>query len=71
MRKPTERPALIADDDAVRWFARLERALGKGDYPFAAIARDRLHELGWVVEPVQSRSTPKKDATGQRGGHVS
>jgi hypothetical protein len=71
VRKPTERPALIADDDAVRWFARLERALGEGDYPFAAIARDRLDDLGWMVEPVQKRPKPIQDATGQGGGHVS
>jgi hypothetical protein len=48
-------PNLIADNDPVRWFHRLERAVREQDYPLATIARDELRRLGWTVEPAQNR----------------
>jgi hypothetical protein len=55
-----------------RQMVRPTRASTRGrGLPDAAIARDRLDDLGWIVEPAQKRPKPKQDATGQGGGHVS
>ena len=62
MPRHRDRPALIPDDDPVRWFVRFERALREEDYPLAAIARDRLYKLGWNVEPTQSGPTHRQPA---------
>jgi hypothetical protein len=67
MSRRKDRPALVPDDDPVRWFVRFERALREEDYPLAAIARDRLHDLGWKVEPAKDRPTPRQVARGERG----
>ena len=67
MPRRKDRPGLLPDDDPVRWFVRLERALREEDYPLAAIARDRLHELGWKVESMQGRHTPCQATRGERG----
>lgn len=67
MPRRKDRPGLIPDDDPVRWFVRLERAFREEDYPLAAIARDRLRELGWKIEPTQCRHKPRQAASGQGG----
>jgi hypothetical protein len=60
MSRRADRSDPIPDDDPVRWFARLERAIREGDYPLAAIARDRLRRLGWqVASPTQGRSVSR------------
>jgi hypothetical protein len=69
MSRRALRPAPIVDDDPVRWFARLERAVREEDYPLAAVARDRLRDLGWRVESeTQSRSSGRQSPSGQDGG---
>ena len=52
------RPDPVPDDDPVRWFARLERAVREEDYPLASVARDQLFDLGWQVQltPPRGRS---------------
>jgi hypothetical protein len=63
--RSTDRPKPIADDDPVRWFARLERAFKEADFPLAAMARDRLYALGWKIEPTRSRLAPARQGGGQ------
>ncbi|HZW31425.1 MAG TPA: hypothetical protein VFF52_12000 [Isosphaeraceae bacterium] len=43
------------------------------DFPLAAVARDRLFDLGWRVEhdPPQTRQDARQTARGQGGDHVS
>jgi hypothetical protein len=67
-RRPV-RPTPIDDSDPVRWFARFDRAIREEDYPLAAVARDRLFDLGWRVERAvtQRRLTPRHAAPGQGG----
>lgn len=70
MSRRVVRPTPIDDPDPVRWFARLERAVREQDFPLAAVARERLFDLGWRVEhnPPQSRPTPRQAAAGRQGG---
>ncbi len=72
MSRRAIRPTPIDDPDPVRWFARLERAVREEDYPLAAVARDRLFDLGWRVEhaPPQGRPEARQNAPRQGGGHV-
>ncbi len=64
MSRRSVRPMPVDDPDPVRWFARLERAVREEDYPLAAVARDRLFDLGWRVEhgPPPSRSSARQAA---------
>ena len=70
MSRRAVRPTPIDDPDPVRWFARLERAMREQDFPLAAVARDRLFDLGWRVEhdPPHSRPTPRQTAPAAEGG---
>jgi hypothetical protein len=51
----------VPDDDPVRWFARLTRAIGESDFPLAAIARERLFDLGWAVAHVPTEAPAGSD----------
>ena len=68
-RKPA-RPGPVPDDDPVRWFARLARAIGENDFPLAAIARQRLFDLGWAIAhlPTEAPASPRQAAAGREGG---
>lgn len=68
-RKPV-RPGPVPDDDPVRWFARLARAIGENDFPLAAIARERLYDLGWAVAhlPTELSAGPRQADPGREGG---
>jgi hypothetical protein len=70
-RKPA-RPGPVTDDDPVRWFARLARAIGENDFPLAAIARERLFDLGWAIAhlPTEAPTSPRHAAAGREGSHV-
>ncbi len=70
MSRRVVRPTPIDDPDPVRWFARLERAVREQDFPLAALARDRLLDLGWRVahDPPQGRPTARQEAARQGGG---
>jgi hypothetical protein len=69
MSRRVVRPAPIDDPDPVLWFARLERAVREQDFPLAAVARDRLFDLGWRVahDPPQSRPRAAKTAARPEG----
>jgi hypothetical protein len=60
----------VTDDDPVRWFARLARAIGENDFPLAAIARERLYDLGWAIAhlPTEAPATPRQAVPGREGG---
>jgi hypothetical protein len=64
------RPGSVPDDDPVRWFARLVRAIGENDFPLAAIARERLYDLGWAIAhlPTEAPASPKDQHVGIRDG---
>jgi hypothetical protein len=69
MSRRAVRPSLIEDADPIRWFVRLERAVREEDYPLAALARDRLFDLGWRVahDPPEDRPTARKAAVTKEG----
>jgi hypothetical protein len=66
-REPV-RPGPVPDDDPVRWFARLVRAIGESDYPLAAIARERLYDLGWAVAHLPTEAPASPDRQPVRNG---
>jgi hypothetical protein len=62
------RPGPVPDDDPVRWFARLVRAIGESDYPLAAVARERLYDLGWAVAHLPTEAPAGPDDQPVRDG---
>lgn len=72
MPRRTVRPGPVPDDDPVRWFARLVRAIGDSDFPLAAIARERLYDLGWAIAhlPTEAPACPRQADRRGGGGYV-
>ena len=61
MPRDPARPGPVPDDDPVRWFARLVRAITEYDFPLAAIARERLYDLGWAIAHLSTEAPASPD----------
>ena len=70
MSRSAVRPAPIIDSDPVSWFARLERAVREQDYALASVARDRLYDLGWRIQPSRPRGPQAEAARPEEVAHA-